>query len=77
MPRTVSATGDVMNKWVRLAFMPVMIVAGVFTSFMCAAIIAPIALWERFDGTRHIKEDLKAFRARREQRRNGYARPGQ
>ena len=33
-----------MNKYLRILFLPIMILAGIFTSTMCALIFTPIAI---------------------------------
>ncbi len=56
-----------MNKYVRAFFMPIMIVAGIFTGFMCALIIAPIALVHFLRQIGYDKDDLEQAKKHREQ----------
>lgn len=53
-----------MNRWVRLFFLPIMLLAGVFTSFMCALIISPFALCHRLRQVRSNADDIARYRER-------------
>lgn len=57
-----------MNKYVRWFFLPIMIIAGIFTGFMCALIVAPIALLHRIREMGYESDDLQKSRQIREQR---------
>lgn len=47
-----------MNRWVRLFFLPIMLIAGVVVGFLCAVIIAPFALCHRLRQLQATKVDL-------------------
>ncbi len=48
-----------MNNYVRIIFLPIMLLAGIFTGTMCTLIIAPIALGHWLRERRLIANDLK------------------
>lgn len=62
-----------MNKYVRAFFLPIMLLAGVFTSGMCALIIAPVVFvhWLRSIGESE-DEVQKAEEFRRQNRLEMY-----
>ena len=48
-----------MNKFVRAIFMPIMILAGIFTGILCVTIFAPIALCHWFKERELTATDLE------------------
>lgn len=55
-----------MNPYVKIAFLPIMILAGIFTVTMMALINAPFALVHWWRERRFAELDLAAARAARE-----------
>ncbi len=47
-----------MNKYVRIGFFPIMILAGIFTVTMCSLITAPIAFYHWLKERRLAPQDL-------------------
>lgn len=47
-----------MNKYVRAFFMPIMILAGIFTSTMCTLIFAPVAFCHWIKERKLVSGDL-------------------
>lgn len=58
-----------MNRWVRLFFLPIMLIAGVFTSFGCALIVAPFAFGHWLRQQKNNASDIARMRERTRQMR--------
>lgn len=51
-----------MNRWVRIFFLPIMLLAGVVVGFCCALIVAPFALCHRLRQLRSTRSDITRYR---------------